>query len=339
MFKKIYNGIKNFIIEEYKFLICMLLFYIICIFPVNYYIVIGGGISDVSERIEVSDATKSKGSFNISYVSELKGTVLTYALSYIIPSWDRENMNDYKYSDEDSYKDIEFRGEIDLKSANSSAIKTAYSLANKKVKNVSSNIYVIATFEEYETNLKVRDELIGIDGNSFDSVSEYSNYLQNIENNQTVNVEVLRDEKKHVVKCKVYESDGRKILGVALQIVNEYVTNPEVEIKFNSSESGPSGGLVTTLEIYDKLVKDDVTNGLKIAGTGTVDDNGNVGSIGGVRYKLIGAEAGGADVFLVPNGKNYKEALKVKKEKKLDIKIISVSTVSEAIEKLQEMEK
>lgn len=317
----------------------MLLFYIVCIFPVNYYIVIGGGISDVSERIEVSDATESKGSFNISYVSELKGTVLTYALSYIIPSWDRENMDEYKYSAEDSYEDIEFRGDIDLKSANSSAIKTAYSLANKKVEITSSKIYVIATFEEYQTNLKVQDELISIDGNKFESVSQYSNYLQGVEIGEEVKVEVLRDKKKHVVMCKVYESDGRKILGVALQIVNEYVVEPKVEIKFNSSESGPSGGLVTTLEIYDKLVDEDVTRGLKIAGTGTVDDIGNVGSIGGVRYKLIGAEAGEADVFLVPAGKNYKEALKVKKEKKLDIEIISVSNVSEAIEKIRQIDK
>ena len=335
MFKKIYNSIKNFIIEEYKFLICMLFFYIVCIFPVNYYIVIGGGISDVSERIEVSDATESKGSFNISYVSELKGTVLTYLLSYIIPSWDRESINDYKYSDEDSYDDIEFRGDIDLKSANSCAIKTAYSLANEKVEKISSSIYVIATFDEYETGLKVQDELISIDGNKFENVNQYSDYLQGVLSGEEVEVEVLRNKKKNIIKCKVYESDGRKILGVALQIVNEYETEPKVEIKFNSSESGPSGGLVTTLEIYDQLVDADITNGLKIAGTGTVDNNGNVGSIGGVRYKLIGAEAGHADLFLVPAGKNYKEALKVKKEKRLDIEIISVSTVLEAVEKLQ----
>ena len=86
----------------------MAIFYIVCTFPVNYYIVIGGGVSSVGERIEVQNKTKSKGSFNLTYVSELKGTVMTYALSYIIPTWDRESMSDYKYSESEDYADINY---------------------------------------------------------------------------------------------------------------------------------------------------------------------------------------------------------------------------------------
>ena len=86
MLKKIYKAVRDFVVEEYKFLIVMCFFYIVCTWPVNYYIVIGGGVSSVGERIEVQNKTKSKGSFNLTYVSELKGTVLTYGLSYVIPS-------------------------------------------------------------------------------------------------------------------------------------------------------------------------------------------------------------------------------------------------------------
>ena len=338
MFKKFYRGIKNFIVEEYKFLICMLFFYIVCIFPVNYYIVIGGGISDVSERIEISEETKSKGSFNLSYVSELRGTVLTYLLSYVIPSWDRNNMDDYKYSEEESYEDIEFRGDIDLKSANSSAIKTAYTLAGKKVEKKSSKIYVVAIFSEYDPELKVGDQLISINGVAFESIEEYAEYFQSLKVSDYAKVRVIRNKKEIDVDCKIHELENRKILGVSLQIVNDYDAEPDVSIKFKRSESGPSGGLITTLEIYDKLVKEDITMGLKIAGTGTVDSYGNVGDIGGVRYKLIGACHGDADVFIVPDGKNYKEALKVKKEKNLKIEIVAVKTVEEAIDKLSKLE-
>ena len=334
MFKKVFNTIKSFIVEEYKFLICMLIFYIICTWPVNYYIIIGGGIDDVNDRIEVEDAYDSKGSFNISYVSELKGTVLTYGLSYIIPSWDRESISDYKYSESEDYKDIDFRGELDLKTANGSAIKNAYKLAGAEYKEISSKIYVIANFDEYKTELDVGDELLSVDGKVFTTPQEYSKLIQDYNVGDILNVRVKRDKKEIDLKCKIYELDGTKLFGVALQLVKEYDTDPEVEIKFKKEESGPSGGLITTLEIYNQLTKKDITNSLKIAGTGTVSDDGVVGSIGGVKYKLIGAEAGGADVFLVPAGKNYKECLKVKKEKKLDIKIIPVSSVGEAILKL-----
>ena len=339
MIKKVFKATKEFIVEEYKFLICMAIFYIVCTFPVDYYIVVGGGVSDVGERITIEEGYDSKGSFNLSYVSELKGTVLTYALSYVIPSWERESMVDYKYSETETYEDIEFRGKLDLASANGSAIKTAYSLAGKDYKEVSSKIYIIATFDEYKTNFKVQDELLKVDGKSFKTVDEYSSYVQKFDAGDKVDVLVKRDGKEVSIKCKLYEEEGRKIFGVALQLDKKYDTDPKVNINFKSGESGPSGGLITALEIYDCLVEEDITYGLTIAGTGTVDDNGNVGSIGGVRYKVIGADAGDADIFLVPNGKNYEEALKVKKEKKLKIKIIGVSSVSDAINELNNLKK
>lgn len=335
--KKGFKEVKNFIVEEYKFLLCLAIFYIVCTWPVNYYIIVGGGISDVSERVVVEDGYNSEGSFNLSYVSELKGTVLSYALSYVIPSWDRESMDDYKYSETDSYEDIEFRGEIDLKTTNNSAIKAAYDLAGKKAEEISSKIYIIATFDEYQTDLNIGDELISVDGKKFKKTTEYSEYIQKFEEGDIVAVKVVRDGKEKEIKCKIYEDEGRKIFGVALQVAKEYETDPDVEITFKSSESGPSGGLITTLEIYNRLVKEDITQSLKIAGTGTVDEEGNVGIIGGVRYKLIGAAAGDADIFLVPNGSNYNEAIKVKKEKNLDIEIIGVSTVEEAIEKISKI--
>ena len=92
---------------------------------------------------------------------------------------------------------------------------------------------------------------------------------------------------------------------------------------------------MSALDIYNKITKKDLTKGLKIAGTGEIDKDGNIGTIGGVKYKLIGAAKDKADVFLVPNGENYKECIKIKKEKKLDIKIIGVSTLDEAINELE----
>lgn len=339
MFKKVFNAVKEFVVEEYKFLICMAVFYIVCTFPVNYYIVIGGGVSDVKERIEVTDKYKSKGSFNLTYVSELKGTVMTYALSYVIPTWDRESMSDYKYSESENYDDIEFRGELDLESTNGSATKVAYELAGNTYKEISSKIYVIGRFDEYESELEIRDQLLGINGKVYETIADYAEYIQTLEVGDEIPVKVLRDGKEITINSKLYKEGDRKVFGVALQTSKKYETDPKISIKFKPGEAGPSGGLITTLEIYNQLVKEDITNGLTIAGTGTVDDNGNVGEIGGVRYKVLGAVDGGADIFLVPYGKNYEEAVEVKKEKDLDIAILRVKTVEEAIEKLSQFKK
>ena len=89
-----------------------------------------------------------------------------------------------------------------------------------------------------------------------------------------------------------------------------------------------------SLMVYNALTKQDLTHGKKIVGTGTISLNGQVGEIGGVKYKLMGAVKDHADIFLVPEG-NYQEALEVKKDKKYDIDIVSVKTINDAITYLE----
>lgn len=333
--KRIISFILNLIKEEYKFLLVVILLFIIFEYPLNYYIIIGGGSSDVSSRIKVEDKYKSTGSFNISYVEELKGTILTYLLSYVVPSWEREDANLYKYNDKESIDDIEFRSDLDLLYSNGNAKYWAYTLASKEIEKKESKIYVITVFDEYKTTLKIRDQILSIDGNTYDSIDAYKEYMQTLKENDEVEIKILRNNKEKVIKSKLYKYQDRLILGVGLQVVDEYKTNPKVNIKFKSSESGPSGGLITTLEIYNQLTKNDLTKGRKIAGTGTIEKDGTIGEIGGVEYKLLGASKDNVDIFLVPSGDNYKDAIKYKKKHNLKIKLIEVKNIEDAINKLK----
>lgn len=337
MFKKIIDEVISTIKEEYKFIILLLCTYLVLTCPINYFIIVGGGISDIDSRIEVVDGYDSKGSFNISYVTELPGTVGSYLISFIIPDWKRVDADLYKYDEKESLDDIEFRSDLDLKVANGTAIKWAYTLANRECIEKSSKLYVIAKLDNYKNELKVQDEILSINDKSFPTLDEYKAYLQTLNSGDKVDVLVLRDGKKKNITAPLYEEDGRIILGVGLQILKEYDTVPDVKINFKKTESGPSGGLITTLDIYNKLTKKDLTNSLKIAGTGTINEDGTIGSIGEVKYKLLGAVSDDADVFLVPSGENYKTCMKVKKEKKLDIKILEIKNIKDAIEKLEKL--
>lgn len=337
MIRKFFNDIVEFIKEEYKFIIFLLLSVILFLFPVNYYIIVGGDISNIDDRVIISDSYNSKGSFNISYVSELKGRLGPYLLSYIIPGWESESANDYKYVDEETIQDIEFRNRLDLVSTNGNAIKWAYKLANKEYRVIDTKVYVISVSDEYESNLKIGDRIVKFDDNEMKDVDSARKYLGEISKDK-IKVTVIRKNKEIDIDTNVYTKDGKKIIGVYLQEVSEYETDPKVEVKFKSKESGPSAGLITTLSIYDKLTKGDLTKGLKIAGTGTIEVDGAIGEIGGVKYKLAGAVKNKADVFLVPNGDNYEECVKLKKNNKYKIKIIGVSTIEEAIEKLNNLE-
>ena len=109
-----------------------------------------------------------------------------------------------------------------------------------------------------------------------------------------------------------------------------------LEIKNKNSESGPSGGLIMSLSMYNALTSEDITKGKKIVGTGTIDRNGNVGAIGGINYKLASAVKEKADIFICPVD-NYDEVKELMDKYNYKIKVISVSTFDEAIRKLEQV--
>ena len=54
------------------------------------------------------------------------------------------------------------------------------------------------------------------------------------------------------------------------------------------------------LGLYELMTPGDLTGGRTIAGTGTIDLQGKVGPIGGIRDKVVAAQRAGASIFLAP---------------------------------------
>ncbi|MDF2835794.1 MAG: secreted protein containing a domain [Paenibacillus sp.] len=94
---------------------------------------------------------------------------------------------------------------------------------------------------------------------------------------------------------------------------------------------GPSAGLVFALQTIDLLTEGDLTHDLRIAATGTIDSQGGIGAIGGVKQKTVSVSQGGADLFLVPKG-NEEQAKKTAKRLRSDTVIIGVGTIAEAVQ-------
>jgi PDZ domain-containing protein len=93
---------------------------------------------------------------------------------------------------------------------------------------------------------------------------------------------------------------------------------------------GPSAGLMFSLGIIDKLTPEDLTGGIDIAGTGTIDDDGNVGAIGGIAQKMRGARRDGATVFFSP-ADNCAEAVA---NAVPGLRIVRVATLDDALHAL-----
>ena len=73
------------------------------------------------------------------------------------------------------------------------------------------------------------------------------------------------------------------------------------EVEFTERAiGGPSAGLIYALAIADMLDAADVAGSRDIAASGTIQLDGRVGAVGGLREKLTAAEGADVDVFLVP---------------------------------------
>lgn len=93
---------------------------------------------------------------------------------------------------------------------------------------------------------------------------------------------------------------------------------------------GPSGGLAFALGIVELLTPENILHGRSVASTGTIDEGGNVGAIGGVAEKILAARKAGATLILVP-ARNCKDLAPGVATIPKGIKIAAVSTLKEAI--------
>lgn len=91
--------------------------------------------------------------------------------------------------------------------------------------------------------------------------------------------------------------DGRAVVGIQAGV--EHTFPFKIDIKL-ADVGGPSAGLMFALGLIDKLEPGELTGGKFIAGTGTIDDDGTVGPIGGIQMKTIAARDKGAEYFLTP---------------------------------------
>jgi len=289
----------------------------------------------MSERVKGENTYEIKGSLSMTYVSLVRGTPPMMLLSFVLPNWDVYSSKNVLYENTDMDETVEI-DKIYMKEAISNAEYVAYNKAGINYKEKNSHNIVTYVDKNAKTKLKYGDEILSVDGILYTTLTELQNYVSAKLPGDEIRIEYIRDGKTKIDIVQLIELDGKAKVGVSIASVSDFETDYNITVATKDSESGPSGGLITALEIFNKITPQDVTRGRVIMGTGTIDKDGSVGEIGGVKYKLLGAYDEGAEVFICPK-ENYDEAIKVKKEEKMDIVVIGVETFDEAIQSLSNL--
>jgi PDZ domain-containing protein len=110
----------------------------------------------------------------------------------------------------------------------------------------------------------------------------------------------------------------------------------EVDIDTDSI-GGPSAGLSFTLALLDELTAGEITGGVKVAATGTIDGDESIGAIGALRQKTVAVKASGATVFLVPSAQTPEELSAARRVAGSKLRIVPVANLTAALKVLEEL--
>lgn len=334
MINKIYEKIKLFIKHNIKFLITIFLLFFLTFFKLPYYIDAPGGLINVNDKIKIENSNEINGSINLAYVSELKATIPVYLYALINKDYDIVKLDEIKY-DNETVEEALYRNDLLLKESINNATLVAFKKAGKTVNIINNKIYVTHIEDKNTTDLKIGDQIIKIDNTQIFNKEQLYNILSNYKENDEIKITVINNQQEYIRTAKMKKLNDRIVIGILISELYDLNTDPNIQFNFDKSETGPSGGLMLSLAIYDYLTNEDIARNRKIVGTGTIDSDGKVGSIGGVKYKLKGAVKNKADIFIVPDGENYEEVMKLVKENNYNIKIIKAITLDNVIEELK----
>ena len=184
--------------------------------------------------------------------------------------------------------------------------------------------------------LKTGDIIVGLNGNPIQTTTDLINGISAEPASASVHLLVKRAGAPLNLAVPLMPSatpGGTPLIGIQIETAGfDYHPPFPVSIETTKISGGPSAGLIFALSVYNSLISQDLTGGRRIAGTGTINLDGSVGPIGGIKQKIFAAEAVRATYFLCP-AENYADAVSVAKS----IQVVKVATVQQAIDFLRSL--
>ncbi|WP_438444228.1 YlbL family protein [Gorillibacterium sp. sgz5001074] len=316
---------------------------VLTFYPLPYFLKTPGSAEQVKTRVTVADSRwTEKGDFLFTTVFQhVKPGILEYAFVRLTEDYTETVPVEQaigNVSDVDAYQQLTEWMRVD---SEASSVLAAYHYLGKPIQ-VEQTGVIIRSFlpnAPAAKSLHEGDIIIAADGKPVKTVQDLAGQLKGKKKGDTVLLQIKRGSKTVEANVPVIELDsenGTPRLGIGFYHAQVQKAVPDLPIRFRLDDiGGPSAGLMLSLDIVSKLEQKDYTRGRKIAGTGTIDADGNVGQIGGIRFKLVAASREGAEYFLVPKDmgetdSNQKDAEQFLRSYSTSMKLVPVGTLKEA---------
>jgi Lon-like protease len=232
------------------------------------------------------------------------------------------------YPEGENPREIDRRNAVEMDTSKMNATVVALRELGYDVKPSRTQIQEVASDAPASGKLLAADEILRVDDRPVHSIEEVQKAVAKHRPGDRITLRVRRDKTELNVAVGTRpagDEPGRAQVGVVLR---ELFDDLPVDVSIDTEGiGGPSAGLIFALSIIDKLTKEDLTGGRRIAGTGEILLDGRVGRIGGITEKLVAARRQGASVFLVPEG-NCAEA---RQAVPAGLRLVKVATLRDAL--------
>ncbi|RDX33494.1 PDZ domain-containing protein [Candidatus Actinomarina sp. HD9-500m-PIT-SAG01] len=213
------------------------------------------------------------------------------------------------------------------------AIAVALETLGYDVESEGDGVLVVGLLDDSPVKDKLykNDLITSINNQIVKSSTEFISLLKTYDIGDIVEIGLVRNEEDITIKTTLIEHveyENEPMVGFLASTPNQKFVYPfEVDIN-TGNVGGPSAGMMMALNVYNLLTENDITAGNKIAGTGTIEIDGSVGPVGGVKQKVIAAKRANASLILVPTA-NYLEASVFSDENTF---IVAVDSFEEALD-------
>lgn len=313
----------------------VLLLVLLC--PTGYRVTYPGMTLNMNRYAHVEKSENSGGTVNGILVFERPAVPADWLYAKLLPMYSFEKIPENEPPLTESYTQV-----VHMKT---DANRVAAAVAMQKagvgggIKPDGIRIIAIVKDSPAEQKLQAGDIIDAMNGQAVKSIGEMTDYMEKaVEPGESVQITLRRAgvQTQAEVKTKASaDSPERAVFGISVQ--TELLLDIPLNIdykRFMAHIGGPSHGAMLTLAIIDQLTPGGVTYGNQVAGTGTIEADGSIGLIGGIKQKAYAISRTDADVFFVPA-----ELEGDARSGAPDLNIVPVNTIDDVLNWLSEHKK
>jgi Lon-like protease len=283
--------------------------------PTAYYITAPGAAIDTSKLVSVQGGHARSDHLYMLIVATEPANLFWYLYAKVDHRADLETKEQFLGGVEDYDKYLELTRKMMADSQQTAkALALQYLGYGNGVIFQGAEISDLATGSPSAGVLQKGDVIVEVAGKPVQRLNDLLAITAGLAGGQPVNLRVRRGDQvlALTVLTGVHPDPSRKgsaYFGILPSDSLAFDVPIPVDIK-TGDITGPSAGMMFTLQIIDQLSPQPLAGSIRVAGTGTIEPDGKVGAIGGVQQKVYTAEAAGAQVMFVPRA-NYEDARKV----------------------------